>query len=76
MTDLQGNVKQLRGEWTIRFGSWSGKAWKKNIVHPLGKNEFLTGLSPIPPITDEGLTLEMSAFKLFTMANLHYQLSW
>ena len=26
--------------------------------------------------SDEGLTLETSAFKLFTMANLRLQLSW
>ena len=26
--------------------------------------------------SDEGLTLETSAFKLFTVANLCYQLSW
>ena len=26
--------------------------------------------------SDKGLTLETSAFKLFTVANLHYQLSW
>ena len=26
--------------------------------------------------SDEVLTFEMSAFKLCTMANLHYQLSW
>ena len=27
-------------------------------------------------LSDEGLTLETSAFKLFTVANLRYQLSW
>ena len=26
--------------------------------------------------SDEGLTLETSALKLFTVANLRYQLSW
>ena len=26
--------------------------------------------------SDEGLTLEMLALKFFTVANLHYQLSW
>ena len=26
--------------------------------------------------TEQGLTLEKSAFKLFTVADLHYQLSW
>ena len=26
--------------------------------------------------SDEALMLETSAFKLFTMANLHHQLSW
>ena len=26
--------------------------------------------------SDEGLTLETSAFKLFTVANLRFQLSW
>ena len=26
--------------------------------------------------SDEGLTLETSAFKLFSVANLRYQLSW
>ena len=26
--------------------------------------------------SDKGLTLEMSAFKLSTVANLRYQLSW
>ena len=26
--------------------------------------------------SDEGLTLKTSALKLFTAANLHYQLSW
>ena len=26
--------------------------------------------------SDGGLTLETSAFKLYTVANLHYQLSW
>ena len=26
--------------------------------------------------TEEGLTLEASAKKLFTVANLHYQLKW
>ena len=36
--------------------------------------------SSVPPFSsynhcDEGLTLETSAFKLFTVANLHYQLS-
>ena len=61
----------------------TGRVVTKSPIHlpppppppPFITHEFLTSLSPIPPITDEGLTLEMSAFKLFTMANLHYQLS-
>ena len=31
---------------------------------------------PLIACSDEGPTLETSALKLFTMANLRYQLSW
>ena len=33
-------------------------------------------VSSLHPRSDKGLTLETSAFKLFTMANSRYQLSW
>ena len=46
-------------------------------VHLKGYQEGLALLF-IPEVSKsvEGLTLKMSALKLFTMANLRYQLSW
>ena len=38
------------------------------------KLKKLHSVSPSSICCDEGLTLETSAFKLFTVANLHYQL--
>ena len=57
------NLARLRGH--IMFvGSYSCTRYKH--TH-----------NPIPPIPlTEGLTLETSAFKLFTVANLRYQVSW
>ena len=40
-------------------------AWNKTKQHKVHHSRF-----------DEGLTLETSAFKLFTVANLHYYPSW
>ena len=40
-------------------------AWNKTKQHKVHNSRF-----------DEGLTLETSAFKLFTVANLHYYPSW
>ena len=36
----------------------------------------VSSISPWSEWLDKGLMLETSAFKLFTVANLNYQLSW
>ena len=46
---------------------------KKTLALNLERGPFVRA---IPNRSDEGLTLEMSAFKLFTVANLRFQLNW
>ena len=48
------------------LGSSENKAWKKSEVKS----------QSIVRAINEGLTLETSGFKLFTVVNLRFQLSW
>ena len=52
-----------------------GRVWQGTNVAPFSAhNAHTTHNSFIR--SDEGLALETSAFKLFTVANLRYKLSW
>jgi len=64
------NEKHHHRKWADRFLGVSLVTWESKVLELL---DYLTRLSQF--CSDEGLTLETSAFNLFTVANLLYQLS-
>ena len=61
------------GGWDVATGTLLDK---KHMTHPHGSLK-IERPNPLKNYrSDEGLTLGTSAFKLFTVANLRYQLSW
>ena len=63
----------VRGE--LNSLPWESFLWSHLLIGNITFSDWLLP-NPFVKARDLGLTLETSALKLFTMANLRYQLSW